>query len=69
MKCFGSQTNYIQILCAYGYSMSIFIPVIIACSLPIGVRKILNVIFNFNILSLYSGFYLVMQFLVLLLYY
>ncbi len=39
MKCFGSQTSYIQILCAYGYSMSIFIPIIIACSLPIGVRK------------------------------
>lgn len=46
MKCFGSQTSYVQILCAYGYSMSIFIPIIIACSLPIGVSltKLINLI-------------------------
>lgn len=39
MKCFGSNTNYVQILCAYGYSYSIFIPIVIACSLPIGVSE------------------------------
>lgn len=32
MKCFGAKNSYITALCIYGYSYSIFIPVIIVCS-------------------------------------
>lgn len=44
MKCFGSKSSLITIVCVYGYSMGIYIPVIIACSIPIGVRKLLLII-------------------------
>lgn len=37
MKCFGSKSRYVNILCIYGYSYSVLIPVLIACSAPIGV--------------------------------
>lgn len=37
MKCFGTKSELVSVICTYGYSMSIYIPVIIACSLPIGV--------------------------------
>lgn len=32
MRCFGAKNSYITALCIYGYSYSIFIPVIILCS-------------------------------------
>ena len=31
-RCFGAKNSYITALCIYGYSYSIFIPVIILCS-------------------------------------
>jgi hypothetical protein len=34
MKCFGSSTGFISVICTYGYSFTIFIPVVIACSVP-----------------------------------
>jgi hypothetical protein len=34
MKCFGSSTSFVSVICTYGYSFSIFIPVVIACSVP-----------------------------------
>ena len=33
MRCFGAKNSYITALCIYGYSYSIFIPVIIICSI------------------------------------
>ena len=32
MRCFGAKNSYITALCIYGYSYTIFIPVIILCS-------------------------------------
>lgn len=32
MKCFGAHNSYIITLCIYGYSYSVFIPVILLCS-------------------------------------
>ena len=32
MRCFGAKNSYITALCIYGYSYSIFIPVILLCS-------------------------------------
>jgi hypothetical protein len=32
MRCFGAKNSYITALCIYGYSFTIFIPVIILCS-------------------------------------
>ena len=32
MRCFGGKNSYISALCIYGYSYSIFIPVILLCS-------------------------------------
>lgn len=39
MKCFGSDSAFMNILCTYGYSMGIYIPAIVACTFPIGVSK------------------------------
>ena len=33
MRCFGAKNSYITALCIYGYSYSIFVPVIIICSI------------------------------------
>lgn len=44
MKCFGSESSYATILCTYGYSMGIYIPVLIACSIPIGVSDYLIIL-------------------------
>ena len=35
MKCFGCHDSYISVLCIYGYSFSIYIPVVIICGLGI----------------------------------
>jgi len=35
MKCFGSSTGFVSVVCTYGYSYTIFLPVVIACSFPI----------------------------------
>ena len=35
MKCFGCNNSYISVLCIYGYSFSIYIPVVIICGLGI----------------------------------
>ena len=32
MRCFGAKNSYITALCIYGYSYSIFIPVILLCA-------------------------------------
>ena len=32
MRCFGAKNSYITALCIYGYSYSIFVPVILLCS-------------------------------------
>jgi hypothetical protein len=34
MKCFGSESTFISVLCTYGYSFTIFIPIVIACAAP-----------------------------------
>lgn len=34
MRCFGSETTIVHIICTYGYSFSIFIPVVILCVIP-----------------------------------
>lgn len=36
MKCFGSSTSFLSVVCTYGYSFAIYIPVVIPCSLNIG---------------------------------
>ena len=35
MKCFGSNNSYISVLCIYGYSFSIYIPVVFVCGFGI----------------------------------
>jgi len=37
MKIFGTASSYVTIICIYGYSMGIYLPIIIACTVPIGV--------------------------------
>ena len=32
MRCFGAKNSYITALCIYGYSYSVFIPVILLCA-------------------------------------
>lgn len=32
MRCFGAKNSYVTALCVYGYSYSVFIPVILLCS-------------------------------------
>ena len=32
MRCFGAKNSYITALCIYGYSYSIFVPVILLCA-------------------------------------
>ena len=32
MRCFGAKNSYITALCVYGYSYSVFIPVILLCA-------------------------------------
>ena len=32
MRCFGAKNSYITCLCIYGYSYSVFIPVILSCA-------------------------------------
>jgi hypothetical protein len=39
MKCFGSATTFASVICIYGYSLTIFIPVVIACSVPIDLMQ------------------------------
>lgn len=34
MKCFGSKPSFMAVLCTYGYSLSIFIPISIICVCP-----------------------------------
>ena len=33
MRCFGAKNSYITALCIYGYSYSIFVPVVLLCSI------------------------------------
>ena len=35
MKCFGSSTSFLSVVCTYGYSFAIYIPIVIPCSLNI----------------------------------
>ena len=60
MRCFGSKSSFVTILCTYGYSMGIYIPMLIACSLPIGVRlnkiNIYNLYINKFKFSLFNGY-------------
>jgi hypothetical protein len=39
MKCFGSSSGFVSVICTYGYSYSIFIPVVIICSFPIDLMQ------------------------------
>ena len=36
--CFKGETSFMTILCTYGYSMSIYIPTVIACTFPLDVN-------------------------------
>ncbi len=42
MKCFGSKTDYMKILCTYGYSMIVYIPILIIISIIPGVSYKIN---------------------------
>lgn len=46
MKCFGSDSVFMNILCTYGYSMGIYIPAIVACTFPIGVSLKLFLVYS-----------------------
>ncbi len=39
MKCFGSSTSYVSVICTYGYSFTIFLPISIACSFPVEIMQ------------------------------
>ena len=32
LKCFGESTSYFSIVCVYGYSLTVFIPIMLVCS-------------------------------------
>ncbi|KRX05049.1 hypothetical protein PPERSA_06683 [Pseudocohnilembus persalinus] len=34
MKCFGNQVTAFELICLYGYSMAIYIPIIVLCIIP-----------------------------------
>jgi type IV secretory pathway TraG/TraD family ATPase VirD4 len=39
MKCFGSLNSYVSSLCIYGYSFSIYIPIVFACAVGVNVAQ------------------------------
>jgi protein YIPF1/2 len=39
MKCFGSATSFISVLCTYGYSFTIFLPIVVVCAIPIDLMQ------------------------------
>jgi hypothetical protein len=39
MKCFGSSTSYPSCLCIYGYSYSIYLPIVILCAAGINIAQ------------------------------
>lgn len=39
MKCFGSATTFASVICIYGYSLTIFVPVVVACSVPVDLMQ------------------------------
>ena len=53
MKCFGSETGFVPVLCIYGYSFTIFIPIVIACTVPINVI-LYNLACSMDFISIWS---------------
>jgi hypothetical protein len=39
MKCFGSATSFVSVLCTYGYSLTVFLPIVVVCSIPIDLMQ------------------------------
>src|SRR5690349_6010538 len=39
MKCFGSSTSFVSVICTYGYSFTIFLPIVIVCSIPMDLMQ------------------------------
>ena len=39
MKCFGSSNSYISALCIYGYSFSIYIPIVLVCAIGVNIAQ------------------------------
>ena len=39
MKCFGSSNTYVSCLCIYGYSYSIYVPVVFCCAIGVNVAQ------------------------------
>lgn len=39
MKCFGSSTGFVSVLCTYGYSFTVFLPIVVVCSIPIDLMQ------------------------------
>jgi len=39
MKCFGSINSYVTSLCIYGYSFSVYIPIVFACAVGVNVAQ------------------------------
>ncbi len=39
MKFFGSATGFVSVLCTYGYSYTIFLPIVVVCSIPIDLMQ------------------------------
>eukprot|EP00825_Cyclidium_porcatum_P027177 TRINITY_DN2922_c0_g2_i3.p1 TRINITY_DN2922_c0_g2~~TRINITY_DN2922_c0_g2_i3.p1 ORF type:complete len:150 (-),score=30.23 TRINITY_DN2922_c0_g2_i3:377-826(-) len=62
MKCFGSEVSLFQTICLYGYSMAIYVPVIIFCTLPVNWLQWVMLIYatinstGFMVVNLWSEF-------------
>ncbi len=39
MKCFGSATGFVSVLCTYGYSFTVFLPIVVVCAIPIDLMQ------------------------------
>ncbi len=39
MKCFGSATSFVSVLCTYGYSYTVFLPIVVVCAIPIDLMQ------------------------------
>jgi len=53
MKIFGSKMEFVQVVCVYGYSFAIFIPVAFVCSYPSGFIQFIAIIYGIAISTIF----------------
>ena len=51
MRIFGSSNSYISCICIYGYSISIYIPIVICCAIGVNFAQWILLIIGFGVSS------------------